>query len=544
VAARRGVDYLLPHLLETSAGRHPEGAAVRFGERGLTYARLFAVSRKLAAVLVRHGLQRGDRVGIYFPKSESSPAALFGALLAGGIYVPLDPLSPRSRVAAIIKDCGVRHLITTSAKLAQLAAGTADAPAPALEAAVLTDQATESAGPPGARVVTWAEVEAAPPLERPSHGVDTDLAYVLYTSGSTGTPKGVMITHRAALTFVNWTFAEFGMSERDVVWNHAPLHFDLSIFDVFTTVKAGGTVVPVPEKLSTFPIRLAEFLRDEGVTVAYCVPSALTMMLLRGNLTGLSFPALRAVLFAGEVFPLKYLREVKRHLKVRMTNLYGPTETNVCTFHDVTDQDVAGGRNETIPIGRSIANYEVFAVRDGGGLAAPGEEGELYARGPGLCSGYWGDADKTRRLLVPNPLGGPVEELVVRTGDIVIPLEDGVYRYVGRRDNMVKSKGYRIELGEIETALYAHPRIVEAAVVAIPDEEVTNRLKAYVVTDPPGALSEHDVQQHCRGPLPRYMVPEMVEFRDGLPKTSTGKVDRPRLVREHVGTAGEVRGER
>jgi amino acid adenylation domain-containing protein len=495
-------------------------------------------------------VRKGDRVGIWFPKSLQSVVAVFGALEAGAIYVPLDPLSPRARVAHIMRDCGIRHVVTTPAKLESLARGTEDAPAPALDAAVLVDEGTTAAtpdavapsgeltrdvAPPGARVVQWAEVMATPPLARAALGVNTDLAYVLYTSGSTGIPKGVMITHRAAFTFVDWTYEEFGMNERDVVWNHAPLHFDLSIFDIFTTVKAGGTVAPVPEKLSTFPVRLAEFLRDERITVAYSVPSALTMMLLRGNLAKLSFPDLRLVLFAGEVFPIKYLRQVKRALGVRMANLYGPTETNVCTWHDVSDHDIADSREEPVPIGRAIANYDVFAVNDRGEAAKAGEEGELYARGPGLCSGYWGDPEKTRRLLVPNPLPGPADELVVKTGDIVIPREDGVYLYVGRRDNMVKSKGYRIELGEIETALYSHPHITEAAIVPIPDDEVTNRLKAYVVADRPGALAAEEVQAHCRGRLPRYMVPEMVEFRDVLPKTSTGKIDRPTLLKEHLG---------
>jgi amino acid adenylation domain-containing protein len=531
------VTFLLPHLLSASASRAPDSPAVRFGEARLTYGELETESGRLAAVLRRQGVKRGDRVGIWFPKSARSVVALFGALKAGAIYVPLDPLSPRARVAAIIRDCGIRHLVTTAAKLESLAAEPSEVSPPALEAAVLTDDQAPRAVPEAARLVPWAEVAAAGEAAPPAGGTDSDLAYVLYTSGSTGTPKGVMITHRAAFTFINWTAEEFGMGSGDVVWNHAPLHFDLSIFDVFTTIKTGGTVVPVPEKLSTFPVRLAEFLRDEGITVAYCVPSALTMMLLRGNLRAMKFPALRAVLFAGEVFPLKYLREVKRHLGVRMANLYGPTETNVCTWHEVTDQDVADGRHQPIPIGRAIANYDVFAVTEAGRRAAPGEEGELYARGPGLCSGYWGDPDKTSRLLVPNPLGGPVDERVVRTGDVVVPREDGSYLYVGRRDNMVKVKGYRIELGEVEAALYTHPRVAEAAVVPVPDEETTNRLKAFVVAESPGALSEHDVQQHVRARLPRYMVPESVEFRDALPKTSTGKVDRTALLKSEMSNA-------
>ena len=183
-------------------------------------------------------------------------------------------------------------------------------------------------------------------------------------------------------------------------------------------------------------------------------------------------------------------------------------------------------------------------MNDRGERARPGEEGELYACGPGICSGYWGDPEKTRRLLVPNPLPERAEELCVRTGDIVIQRADGMYLYVGRRDNMVKSKGYRIELGEVETAIYAHPRVTEVAIVPVPDDEVGNRLLALVVTDTPGVLTANDVRLHCGARLPKYMVPEMVEFRAALPKTSTGKVDRPALLREHLARAERGASER
>lgn len=517
---------LLQHLLPESASRFPDRTAVRFGEERLTYAELEDQAGRLAAALLDAGVRKGDRVGIHFHKSARSIAAVFAVLKSGGIYVPLDPNSPRARISHIIRDCGIRHLIASREKLDTLMAGTADAPAPVLDAAVLVDGAAAQIER-ASRVIGWEDAMRAPPLSPPADGVDSDLSYILYTSGSTGIPKGVMISHRAAFTFVNWCHDTFGMNERDVVSNHAPLHFDLSIFDIFTTVKAGGAIVPVPERLSTFPVRLAEFIRDQRITCWYSVPSALTMMLLRGGLAKLDYPDLRLVLFAGEVFPVKYLREVMACFRARFWNLYGPTETNVCTAYEVTQ--LAADRTEPVSIGTAIANYDVFALNQKGEIAAVGEEGELFGRGPGIMSGYWGDTEKTGRVLVPNPLPARFEERVVRTGDIVVLEADGTYTYRGRRDNMVKSRGYRIEIGEIETALYGHPKITEAAVVAIPDDEVTNRLKAYVVTEPAGALSVQEVQHHCRSRVPKYMIPEMVEFRDVLPKTSTGKVDKQSL---------------
>ena len=240
-----------------------------------------------------------------------------------------------------------------------------------------------------------------------------------------------------------------------------------------------------------------------------------------------TYPDLRLVLFAGEVFPVKYLRELRGVTEARLFNLYGPTETNVCTYYEVTD--VPDDRVDPFPIGKAIANHEVFAVNEQNKIAKPGELGELYVRGPGLMTGYWGDVEKTSAALFRNPFEPSFEEKVYRTGDLVRCNEDGNYVYVGRIDNMVKSRGYRIELGEIEAVLYGHPKIKEVAAIAVPDDEVTNRLKAFIVTREPGDLTAKEVQEYCHERIPAYMVPEMIEFRGPLPKTPTGKLDRRAL---------------
>lgn len=520
--------FQLWHLLARSAERFPERTAVRMGERAITYAELDSLSSRLAATLVNRGVQRGDRVGIFMKKTPMSVVSIFGILKAGAVYVPIDPGSPKSRLAYIIGNCGIRHLLVGGDRLEMLTDALADAGAEDPASVIIVDEIPAGADTaPG--LVRWAEVEAAPARAPSVSGVESDLAYILYTSGSTGVPKGVMISHRAAFTFIDWTHDCFEITERDRVSSHAPLHFDLSIFDIFTTIKAGGAIVQVPDRMSTFPVVLAKFIRDERITAWYSVPSALTLMLEKGKFASYAYPDLRVVLFAGEVFPIKYLRALRRATTARLCNLYGPTETNVCTWYEVGD-DIPDERTTPIPIGRAIANYRVFALSEQGAEIRPGETGELLARGPGLMAGYWGDAEKTARGLVPNPLPSPIPaDTVYRTGDIVGVDEAGDYLYIGRRDNMVKSRGYRIELGDIETALYAHAGIKEAAVIAIPDDEITNRLKAFVVSEPAGALSAQEVQQHCLQHVPRYMIPELVEFRSELPKTSTGKVDRQAL---------------
>jgi amino acid adenylation domain-containing protein len=379
--------------------------------------------------------------------------------------------------------------------------------------------------------VPWEAVLAEPPGALGDDlTIDSDLAYILYTSGSTGTPKGVMISHRASLTFVDWAAACAGLTEEDRVCSPAPLHFDLSVFDVFAACQAAACMTVVPENTSIFPARLAQWLERERISVWYSVPSVLTMLATHGNLPGFDLSGLRAVVFAGEVFPAKYLNRLMAELpSARYLNWYGPTETNVCTWYEVPPGSAE--LTAPVPIGKACANTDAFAVTsEGDRVTKPGEEGELYVRGSGLMRGYWGDQEKTRRMLVSNPFQPAYDELAYRTGDLVTLDDEGNFVFLGRRDGMVKTRGYRVELGEVETALYAHPAIREAVVLPVPDELLGNRLRAVISADGAASLTREDVVNHCRRRLPSYMVPDVVEFREALPRTSTGKVDRAGLA--------------
>lgn len=524
--------FLLTQLVRQSAQAYPEHPALVYEKATLTYAALEAESNRLAQRLAALGIRRGDRVGVFLPKSPRAVVALLGSMKAGAAYVPLDPNMPARRVAYILQDCGIGCLVTSGSQWRRLAAG--DATLPALQLVLTDDEVVDdSLLPPAA--VPWAEVRQASAAPLPVPGLtENDLAYILYTSGSTGNPKGVMLSHRAALTFVDWAHETFRVTHADRLSSHAPFHFDLSIFDLYVAFKAGATVHLLSPTLSVFPLSLAQYMAAQRLTVWYSVPSILTSLILHGQLATHDLSALRCVLFAGEVFPLKYLRQLVRLLPhPEYHNLYGPTETNVITWHHVQPADIGPDVTRPLPIGVACANSHLFALKEDGTQAAVGEEGELAARGPTLMRGYWGLPERTARSLVDHSLHpGLGAEKVYRTGDRVQVGEKGVYHFLGRVDNMVKSRGYRIELGEIETALYSHPQVAEAAVVAIPDEEISHRLAAVVVPEGQGRLTAGQIRAFIAAYLPKYMVPDVIHFVARLPQTSTGKVDRRKLLLE------------
>ena len=521
--------YILQQLLSKSAARFPEKTAVWARGRSISYRELEERSNQLAHLLKQSGVGKGDRVGLFFPKCVESIISMFAVLKAGGVYVPLDPQAPVDRIGYIISNCGIRVLITLDEKRRTLDVATRES----LVRCVIVDEAKESGN--GTGVVPWSALPEYPSSHPPAVTLtETDLAYILYTSGSTGRPKGVMLTHQNALTFVEWCADKFQITHEDRLSNHAPLHFDLSVFDVYNTIEAGATLYLVTEEIALFPTTLAKFIATHEISVWYSVPSALVLLLLHADLQAEKLKHLRTILFAGEVFPMKYLKQLAELLPaVELDNLYGPTETNVCTYYKVDRERLAS--MDKLPIGIACENTEVFAVSDEDEIVTkPGGTGELYVRGPSVTCGYWGDVEKTNKMVVPNRFQPNFEEKMYRTGDLVTLAEDGNYYFVGRRDSMIKSRGYRIELGEIESALLSHPAVREAAAIAVPDEVIGNRIKAVVAAHVSESIQAAELQQHCGTRIPKYMIPEFIEFRESLPKTSTGKVDRVGLSRDSV----------
>ena len=520
--------FLLNHLLSESAERTPSAVALRFEDDVLDYRTLEERSNQVARVLHSEGIAPGDRVGLHMKKTADAIVALFGILKAGACVVPVHAATPAVRLLDIVGQCGMRCLVGSTESCAKLSAvPLGESP---LECIVLVDGSRLEDVP--LRVVGLAEAASAHSADPPPiPTVETDLAYVLFTSGSTGSPKGVMLSHRAVLTFVDWAGDEFRITAEDRLSNHAPLNFDLSTFDVYAGIRAGASVTVIPEGLTTFPSRLADLIERDAITVWYSVPSVLNLLVTRGGIASRDLSTLRLVLFAGEVFPIKQLRELMLAVPgPRYFNLYGPTETNVCTYYEVGAPPAPDAR--PIPIGRACANTRTIVLDAAGDeVTEPGREGILHVAGPTLTYGYYGRRAETAAAFRVERLPDGREQRLYCTGDWVTLDDSGDYLFLGRRDHMVKVGGYRIELGEIEAALHAHPAVNDAVAIALPDEALGSRIKAVVVG--PG-VDERAVKRHCLGLLPRYMIPHEIELRGSLPRTATDKVDRPRLLAESL----------
>lgn len=491
--------------------------ALRFGE-------LIAGARGIAAALHDAGIGRGERVGIWMDKTPQCVQAILGVLAAGAAYVPLDPRAPWRRCRTIALDCALQALAVDGPRLSRVPDLFEGKP-PRL---VLVDDAA-NAVQTDELACPYEPLSQA--IQRPPADVwsarPEDVAYILYTSGSTGIPKGVVHTHASGLAFTRWVVERFEIRPHDIFSSHAPFHFDLSISDLYAALGSGSSVRLIASVEGMLGPWLVKMIPTWGITVWYSVPSILIAMLDSGLLEPQGLSTVRLLLFAGEVFPTPQLRRLRRAVPhARLVNLFGPTETNVCTYYEVPST-IPDSQIVPIPIGRACEHMETFVMDDAEHEVGMGMEGILWAKGPNLMRGYWNDEARTAATLRPDPRGAA--GLAYCTGDRVVWQPDSTYQFRGRRDHMVKIRGYRIELGEVESALTAHPDVLEAVAVPLEDPFSGTRLVASILPRTGAHPGPEALRAFARQYLPMYMVPEQVEVRVSMPRTSNGKADRTAL---------------
>ncbi|OTA21504.1 putative hybrid non-ribosomal peptide-polyketide synthetase [Xenorhabdus beddingii] len=506
----------LAKYLDNTTARNPGARAVVDSDgSAISYAELSSAADNVAAFLHRKGVVAGDRVGLFMHKSSRTLAAIFGILRLGATYVPTDVNSSGLRASTVFRDCDVRIIFTDPESASHLIQA---APELGSRVVVMQPHHKELNGTREERQTLDIRHGEKPDSSYPRSMPDADrLAYILYTSGSSGTPKGVAISHRNAVSFVEWASALFNVTEEDQVSSHAPFHFDLSIFDIYVSVKNGACIHLIDADLAASPRHLATFISNREITVWYSAPAILGMLAEQHKAGSPTHNRLRLVLFAGEVFPVTKLRKLM-HLWPEPTyyNLYGPTETNVCTVYQVP-AFMPINRIEPLSIGHPCDHCETIVVDEHLQPVPDGEPGLLCVAGPSVFTGYWNAPEKTTQRIFHLD-----NKRWYNTGDRVRSSPEG-YIFMGRLDRMIKRQGYRIELDEIESCLMAHPELTTCAVVSSENDGNTTITAFLVACD--SLISPMDLSRFCYERLARYMVPDHFSYLPDLPRTSTGKTN-------------------
>jgi amino acid adenylation domain-containing protein len=495
---------LLHHGFEAMADRTPDALAVVSPTDRLTYGQVERRANHLAARLLGLGARRDTLVAVVAEKGWEQVVATLAVLKAGAAYLPVDADLPRERLWQLLELGGVEVVLTQP--------GLVDA----------------LPWPPGLEIVPVAGEDPAGEVARPEVACAPDaLAYVIFTSGSTGLPKGVMIEHRAALNTVADINRRFAVGPGDRVLGLSSLSFDLSVYDIFGTLAAGGALVLPAPSAARDPQAWVELIARERVTVWDTVPALLEMLVSHLEETeGRLGRQLRLAMLSGDWIPLNLPERLWRVAEqARVVSLGGATEASIWSIHYPVEKVDPGW--ESIPYGRGLENQRWYVLDDDLRPCPPMVTGELYIAGEGLARGYWRDPERTRERFLVHPGGG---ERLYRTGDLGRLRGDGVIEFLGRKDTQVKIHGFRIELGEIEAVLRRHPAVRQAVAVALGDPRRLDRIAAFVAPLHGAAVEPDEVQAFLSERLPEYMVPSVCRVLDALPLTANGKVDRKALA--------------
>lgn len=513
--------YLLHHLLDRAAAASADKEALVDGPRRLTYAELHAWARQAATWLAERGIRRRDRVGVLLDKSAEEAAAIFGASMAGGVFVPIHPSLKPPQVSHILADCEVRFLVTTAPRLEALTAAGARA---SVEHALLVPHRADDAGPhPLAQAHERAHRDAC---------IGEDLAALLYTSGSTGRPKGVMLSHRNLLAGARIVSEYLAIGAEDRILSVLPLSFDYGLNQLTTSVSRRATLVLL--RSFRFGDEIVKALAAERITGFAGVPTLWSVLAHSApSLKKGPPPHLRYITNSGGALTPEISSKLRRLLPTtQIFAMYGLTEAFRSTYLPPDELE----RRPT-SMGKAIPETEIFALHESGRACAPGEEGVLVHRGPTVSLGYWNRPDATAEVLRPNPLVAAHEgaDLVCVSGDIVKMDEDGFFYFVGRRDGMIKCSGFRVSPTEVEEVLMASGLLAYVAVIGLVDPNVGERVHAVCVAAPGKERDAEALRARCVEALPLHMQPRDFEFVDELPRSPNGKVDHRALRAERTG---------
>lgn len=479
-------------MFETCVEKHPAAVALAMERRYLSYEKLNERANQLAHYLRGMGVGPEVRVGVLLDRSLEMVTALFGILKAGGAYVPLDPTYPQDRLSYMLQNSGAPVLLTQESLAKHLPTENTRVVCMDRDRELIEKESTQNS-----------QVVQSP----------ANLAYVIYTSGSTGRPKGVAVEHRNLAAFLCWTQEVFDKEDLSGLLAPASICFDMSVFELFAPLVAGGKVILVDNALQVFTMWDAKY-----VTQINAVPSVLAVLMEHGGLP----PSVHTLSFCGEALKTSTVQKAYEHNRLRkIVNLYGPTEDTVFSTFTLINR----GTSDTPLIGRPITNTQVYLLDRYGNPVPVGVAGELHLAGASLSRGYLNRPDLTAERFIPNPFSREPGARMYSTGDLARYLPDGSLDFLGRIDHQVKVRGFRIELGEIESVLEQHPAVREAVVKA-----TAGGLTAYFVSNHDEPPSAGDLSAFVQKKVPPYMVPSTFVRLEKWPKTTNGKIDRKALA--------------
>jgi long-chain acyl-CoA synthetase len=505
----------LEQFLRDSARLRGDKTALIARDMRLTYAELDSMSDRLAARLGDLGVGRGDRVLVFMDNCWEAAVSVFAIAKAGAVFSPINPSTKADKLDFIIGNCRARAVLT-QARLLPVVTEANDG-----GELIVVSTAAGGKAPEGA--VSFEEClqgSAAMPLHG---GIDVDLAMLIYTSGSTGRPKGVMMTHRNIEAAAGSITTYLENTPDDIILNVLPLAFDYGLYQLIMSIKMGATLVL--EKSFSFPQAIFDVIRAENVTGFPLVPTMAALILQMRDIKPGFLPSLRYVTNTAAALPPAHIARLRELFPgARLYSMYGLTECKRCTYLPPAELDRRPGS-----VGIAIPNTEAFVVDDFGQPVPPDTPGELVIRGPHVMQGYWENSEATNRMLRPG--FNPWEKLLY-TGDLFRRDAEGFLYFVGRKDDIIKTRGEKVAPKEVEVVLHACPGVAEAVVIGIPDPILGHAIGALIVLSDPN-LTQREILRHCQANLEDFMVPKIIEFRSELPRTDTGKVSR-RLAAESM----------
>lgn len=511
----------LEQFLRDSARLRGDKTALIARDARLTYAELDSLSHRLAGALGDLGVGRGDRVLVFMDNCWEAAVSVFAIAKAGAVFSPINPSIKADKLDFIIGNCRARAVLTQ----ARLLSVVTEAPAAGDKDLLVVSTATGGVAPKGA--VSFDDCLASDMAPANHGGIDVDLAMLIYTSGSTGRPKGVMMTHRNIDAAAGSITTYLENTPDDIILNVLPLAFDYGLYQLIMSVKVGATLVL--EKSFSFPQAIFDVIRAENVTGFPLVPTMAALILQMRDVRPGFLPSLRYVTNTAAALPPAHIARLRELFTgVRLYSMYGLTECKRCTYLPPAELDRRPGS-----VGIAIPNTEAFVLDDDGNPVPPDTPGELVIRGPHVMQGYWENEEATNRML---RLGKNRWEKVLYTGDLFRRDAEGFLYFVGRKDDIIKTRGEKVAPKEVEAVLHACPGIAEAVVIGVPDPILGHAIGALVVLSDLG-LTQREILRHCQGHLEDFMVPKIIEFRSELPRTDTGKVSR-RLAAESMEPTG------